>query len=188
MWLPIHAGINVSVVVFYCGLVLVDFNSLAPGKFEWNFRYLIFQIISVSDGWVISCELALRWMSPDLTDDKSTLVQVMAWCRQATSHYLNQFWPRSPTPYGVTWPQWVNHILHGYISRIFLRLSFIFYLSLVPLYRIVHYQWSNRDKYGEVNPYSHNKTKRNKTECISYGIHYIQIKLLMLGINGEKPG
>ena len=34
------------------------------------------------------------------TDDKSTLVQVMAWCRQATSHYLNQCWPRSPTPYG----------------------------------------------------------------------------------------
>ena len=26
-------------------------------------------------------------------DDKSTLVQVMAWCRQATSHYLNQCWP-----------------------------------------------------------------------------------------------
>ena len=29
----------------------------------------------------------------------------MAWCRQATSHYLNQCWPRSPTPYGVTRPQ-----------------------------------------------------------------------------------
>ena len=29
-------------------------------------------------------------MSMDLTDDKSTLVQVMAWCCQATSHYLNQ--------------------------------------------------------------------------------------------------
>ena len=29
-----------------------------------------------------------------LTDDKSTLVQVMAWCRQATSHYLSQCWPR----------------------------------------------------------------------------------------------
>ena len=26
----------------------------------------------------------------------------MAWCSQATSHYLNQCWPRSPTPYGVT--------------------------------------------------------------------------------------
>ena len=27
-------------------------------------------------------------MRQALTDDKSTLVQVMAWCRQATSHYL----------------------------------------------------------------------------------------------------
>ena len=35
-------------------------------------------------------------MPHDLTDDKSTLVQVMAWCHQATSHYLNQCWPRSP--------------------------------------------------------------------------------------------
>ena len=83
-------------------------NSLAPGKFEWNFRYLIFQIISVIDGWGISCELALRWMSLDLSDNKSTLVQVMAWCRQATSHYLNQCWPRSSMPYGITRSQWVN--------------------------------------------------------------------------------
>ena len=49
-------------------------------------------------------------MSMDLTDDKSTLVQVMAWCRQATSHYLSQCWPRSMSPHGVTRPQWVNHI------------------------------------------------------------------------------
>ena len=83
-------------------------NSLAPGKFEWHFRYLIFQIISVIDGWGISCEIALWWMSLDLTDDKSTLVQVMAWCRQATSHYLSQCWPRYLSPYGVTRPQWVK--------------------------------------------------------------------------------
>ena len=60
------------------------------------------------DGLVISSELALRWMSLHLTDGKSTLVQVMAWCRQATSHYLSQCWPRSLWPYGVTRPQWVN--------------------------------------------------------------------------------
>ena len=83
-------------------------NSLAPGKIEWNFRSLIFQIISVIDGWGISCELALRWMSLDLTDDKSTLVQVMAWCRQATSYYLSQCWPRLLSPYGVTRPQCVK--------------------------------------------------------------------------------
>ena len=50
-------------------------------------------------------------MPLDLTDDKSTLVQVMAWCRQATSHYLSQCWPRSMLPNGVTRPQWVNKMV-----------------------------------------------------------------------------
>ena len=60
------------------------------------------------DGRGISCDV-LRNMSSDLlTHDKSTLVQVMAWCRQATSHYLSQCWPWSMPPYGVTRPQWVN--------------------------------------------------------------------------------
>ena len=49
-------------------------------------------------------------MSLDFTDDQSTLVQVMAWCCQATSHYLSQCWPRSLSPYGVTRPQWVNSL------------------------------------------------------------------------------
>ena len=84
------------------------FNSLAPGKFEWNFRYVIFKWILMVDGWSISCEIALILMSLDFTDDQSTLVQVMAWCRQATSHYLSQCWPRSLSPYGVIRPQWVK--------------------------------------------------------------------------------
>ena len=61
-------------------------------------------------GWGISCEIALIWMSLDLNDDQSTLVQVMAWCRQATSHYLSKCSPRSMLPYGVTRPQWVNSL------------------------------------------------------------------------------
>ena len=69
---------------------------------------VIFKLISVTDGWGISCKIALRWMPLDLTDDMSTLVQVMAWCRQATSHYLSQCWPRFMSPYGVTRPQWVK--------------------------------------------------------------------------------
>ena len=64
----------------------------------------------VINGWDIPCEIALIWMSLDFTDDKSTLVQVMAWCRQATSHYLSQCWPRSLSPHGVTRPQWVNSL------------------------------------------------------------------------------
>ena len=31
-------------------------NSLAPGKFELNIRYVIFKWILVIDGWGISCE------------------------------------------------------------------------------------------------------------------------------------
>ena len=90
--------------------LLGTLNSLAPGKFEWNLRYVIFKQILVIDGWGISCEIALIWMSLYFTDDQSTLVQVMAWCRQATSHYLNQCWPISLSPYGVTRPQWVNSL------------------------------------------------------------------------------
>ena len=55
-----------------------------------------------------SCEIALRWMPQNTFDDKSMLVQVMAWCRQATGHYLNQCWWRSSTPYMIVRPQWVQ--------------------------------------------------------------------------------
>ena len=43
-----------------------------------------------------------------LADGKSTMVQVMTWWRQATSHYLSQCWSRSMSPYGVTRPQRVE--------------------------------------------------------------------------------
>ena len=79
-----------------------------PGRFEWDFRSLIFNLTLMISGWGVSCEIVLLWMPLHLIDDKSTLVQVMAWCRQATSHYLSQCWPRSRSPYGVTRPQWVN--------------------------------------------------------------------------------
>ena len=59
------------------------FNSLAPSKFESNFRHVIFKRNLVIDSWGIYCEISLIWMSLDFTDYQSTLVQVMAWCRQA---------------------------------------------------------------------------------------------------------
>ena len=49
------------------------------------------------------------FVSLDFTDDKSTLVQVMACCHQATSHYLNQCWPISMMPYPITGHQWAMH-------------------------------------------------------------------------------
>ena len=101
-----------------CHDIVLNFNSLAPGKFEWNFRYVIFKQILIIDGWGICCEIVLIWMSLDFTDDQSTLVQLMAWCHQATTHYLSQCWPRSLSPFGVTRPQWVNNNIHWPILSI----------------------------------------------------------------------
>ena len=100
-----HTSLYVYCMTYtaYAEEVISLLNSLVPGRFQFNFRQVL-----VNGGWGISYEIALRWMPLDLTDDKSTLVQVMAWCRQATSHYLNQCWPRSMSPNGVTRPQWVD--------------------------------------------------------------------------------
>ena len=83
-------------------------NSLAPGRSECDSKNVIFNLVLLIGIFRSSHDNALRWMSQDLTDDKSRLVQVMAWCHQATSHYLNQCWPRSMSPYGVIRPQWVK--------------------------------------------------------------------------------
>ena len=40
--------------------------------------------------------------------EKSALVEVMAWCHLATSHYLNQWWPCSIPYYGIIRGLWVN--------------------------------------------------------------------------------
>ena len=39
---------------------------------------------------------------------ESTLIQVMAWCRQATSHYLSLCLPRAMLLHLITRPQWVD--------------------------------------------------------------------------------
>ena len=115
-------------------------NSLASGKFKLNFRHVIFKQIVVIDGWGISYEIAaLRWMPLDLTDDKSILVQVMAWCHQATSHYLNQCWPRSLSPSGITRPQWFKLLqfsqIYFFISTCFYQwVSYLVVISFCPVH------------------------------------------------------
>ena len=108
--LPCHDDIimEAQLQLLQLGLVLthwhlVDFNKVLV---KWFSKFIL-----AIDGWDISHEISSRWMSLDLTD-KSILVQVMTWCRQATSHYLSQCWPRSLSPYGVTRQQWVNTMLH----------------------------------------------------------------------------
>ena len=83
-----------------------DRNSLVPRRWDAiiEMQFLVALLIEI----LKSFDNALWWMPWNLTDDKSMLVQVMAWCHQATSHYLSQCWPGSQLPHGVTRPQWVN--------------------------------------------------------------------------------
>ena len=70
----------------------IQFNTLRPVQ---NVRGFISAVIN------ILCKISL-------SDDKSSLVQIMAWCHQATSHYLTQSWPRSMSSHDVTRPRWVR--------------------------------------------------------------------------------
>ena len=83
-------------------------NSLATGRSEYYSKNVIFNFVLLIGIFRSSYDNAFRWMPHDLTDDKSTLVQVMAWCRQASSYYLSQCWLSSLSPYGVARPQWVK--------------------------------------------------------------------------------
>ena len=80
-------------------------NSLAPGRCDFNFKSVISEhMLQIKFMTSTSVEIALRWMPQNTFDDKSTLVQVIAWCHQSTSLYMSQCWPRYMSPYGATRP------------------------------------------------------------------------------------
>ena len=65
----------------------------------------------------------------------------MAWCRQATSHYLNQCWPGSMPTYSVTRPQWVKPCMLPSILNpkvIMLNLFDVWYLILLSKYGTIY--------------------------------------------------
>ena len=67
-------------------------------------------------GWWLETIWRPLWhhCNENLTYEKSKLVRVTAWCHQATSHYLCQFWHIFISPYGITMPQWVKQWLFAY--------------------------------------------------------------------------
>ena len=67
----------------------------------------------------ISCETFLWFMSHKSIDDQSTVVQVMACCLMAPSHYLNQCWPC------------VIIILYDIISGQWVKSGFMMFCKLV---------------------------------------------------------
>ena len=83
-------------------------SCLAPGRCGNGFK----SVISKHMLWITftssSCEIALRWMPENAFYVKSTVAQVMAWCHQATSHYLSLWWYRLVLLCVITKPQCVK--------------------------------------------------------------------------------
>ena len=105
--------------------IVYSFNPLAPVRSGCHFKTAIFNLVLLIGIFTSSMNNALRWMPRDLTDDKSTLVQVMAWYREATSHYLSQCWPSSMSPHGVTRPQWIKATGQALDQRITKHIYFV---------------------------------------------------------------
>ena len=83
-------------------------NSLSPRSCGHDFKCVNFKHNLRTDILSIQINIMLDWITEDFFGDKSTLFQVMVWCRQATNPYLSKCWPRSRSPYSVGRPQWVD--------------------------------------------------------------------------------
>ena len=71
-------------------------------------------------------------------DVESTLVWVIPWCRQASSHYWSQCCPSSVWPFGITRPQWFNSLTPGRCSCIF---KFVIFKLISMIYH-EHFLWN----------------------------------------------
>ena len=85
-------------------------NSVVHGRFGGNFKMIILKLILQICRMGNQCEIALRQMPYNLTNEKPILVQVMACCLTATSHYMSQCWHKYMSPFGVTMPQHFNRL------------------------------------------------------------------------------
>ena len=84
--------ITVIAVYHWLSLNLRTCFPFATGRCGCNFRS-----VSTFTYWY------LEHLAPqNHTGELKTLVQLMTWCRQAKSHYLSQWWPRSMSPYELS--------------------------------------------------------------------------------------
>ena len=91
--------VKITRILYLCFIYNQLFNSLTPGRWGNNITRVISKHMACSWG-LSSYEIALMWMPQNTFDNESRLVQSMAWCCQATSHYF------------ITRPQQVNTLTH----------------------------------------------------------------------------
>ena len=158
---------------FFIKFSELHLNSLAPGRLESNVREVIFKPMLVIDGWGIPCKIALRCMSLDLTDNKSTMNQVMAWCHHATSHYLSQCSHKSMSPHGVTWPL-CKQIYTNFNQFLWYTCRLIYYRVPTDKRRKISmiFQWYFKTKIPNFPDNSERyKMEKRRTKCYTWAPH-----------------
>ena len=84
-------------------------NSLGLARCSSNFNSVIHEHLLRIIFMSTTCEIALRQMALNTSDDKSTPVPVLARC-QVPNHYLSPYWPRYLSPHGVTRSKSINNV------------------------------------------------------------------------------
>ena len=116
--------------------------SLAPGRCASNFKSLNSK--QTIRSWTLLAKLfSDDRLSRNIFDDKSTSIQVMTWCHQATSHYLNPCWPRPMASYGITRPQW-DKIIKSILARSGSSITFV---SVAQLFWYCHALYKNQNQW-----------------------------------------
>ena len=146
-------------------------NSLDPEGFYYSLQLINFKLISMMNMSSIFYQIAIRWMPQHLTDHQSTLVQVMAWCCQATSHYLIQCWPRSLSPYYITRPQWVNSSAPGRCGNDFKSVMSeqMLWVGFMSTSCKTAFKWLPQDTFDDMSTF----TRYNITRCHQATGHYL---------------
>ena len=83
-------------------------NTMRPSQSGSLFPDDIFKYISMNENVWISNKIEPKFVPKGSINNIPTLVQIMAWHHQVTSHYLKQWWSSFMTQICVTWPQWVK--------------------------------------------------------------------------------
>ena len=93
---PLGAPASVKRVLFLptgSGCIMMAISSTASWRCYSNVKSVLFKLIIPNSSVDSLSKIALWWMPQNLTDDKSTLVLVMAWWHQEASQYLSHCWP-----------------------------------------------------------------------------------------------
>ena len=87
-----------------------DFNLLPPDHVAIIMKVQLSSACYRWNIWAFPVKLLSKSMPQNPANISSTLVKIMVWYRQATSHCRSQCWPRSMSPYGATRPQCIKSL------------------------------------------------------------------------------